>query len=74
LVIISLNPAVPSLKYALIWGGVIAVTRGVTVLVPWVGAAVDLPLLFVCFLGLEIGGLIVAPSVLLFLAADVLSP
>ncbi len=74
LAIIALNPAVPSLNYALIWGGVIVATRGVGLLAPWLGAAIAIPLLLVCFLGLEIGGLIVAPSVLLFLTTDLLQP
>jgi hypothetical protein len=34
--------------------------------------AVDLSLLFVCFFGIEIGGLVVVPSVVAFALADAL--
>jgi hypothetical protein len=74
LVVIAMNPAVPSIGYAILWAGIMAAARGVSLLVSWVAAAVDISLLFVCFFGLEIGGLIVVPSVLAFLIADLLAP
>jgi hypothetical protein len=74
LVVIAMNPAVPSIGYAILWAGAMATARGVSLLVPWVAAAVDISLLFACFLGLEIGGLIVVPSILAFLIADLLAP
>ncbi len=74
LIVIALNPDVPSVRYAILWAGIMAAARGSAALVPWVAGAVDLSLLFVCFLGLEIGGLIIAPSILAFLAADLLAP
>lgn len=70
--VIALNPAVPSLRYALFWLGVIAVARGISMLVPWTAEAVDLSLLLVCFFGMEIGGLILVPSILGFAIADAL--
>ena len=74
LIVIAMNPAVPSIGYAVLWAGVMAMARGVSLLAPWVAAAVDISLLFVCFFGLEIGGLIVVPSILAFLIADLLTP
>jgi hypothetical protein len=70
--VIVLNPAVPSLGYALFWLGVMAVARGISMLVTWVAVAVDLSLLFVCFFGMEIGGLILVPSIIGFAVADAL--
>jgi hypothetical protein len=68
--VIALNPAVSSLGYALFWLGVMAVARGISMLVSWVAVAVDLALLPVCFLGMEIGGLILVPSIIGFVVAD----
>jgi hypothetical protein len=59
---------VPSLIYAILWMGVIAFARGISMLVTWVAVAIDVSLLLVCFLGLEIGGLILVPSVVAFLS------
>jgi hypothetical protein len=70
--VIALNPGMPSLGYALFWLGVVAVARGVSMLVTWVAIAVDLSLLLVCFFGMEIGGLILVPSIIGFAVADVL--
>lgn len=70
--VIALNPAVPSLGYALFWLGVMAAARGISMLVTWVAVAVDLSLLFVCFFGMEIGGLILVPSIIGFAVADAL--
>lgn len=36
----------------------------------WLAVAVDLSLLFVCFFGMEIGGLILVPCVVAFVIAD----
>ena len=72
--VIALNPAVPSPRYALFWLGLMAIARGISRFAAWLDVAVDLSLLFVCFLGMEIGGLIVAPSVVLFALADALRP
>jgi hypothetical protein len=69
---ISLNPGVPSLGYAFFWLGVMAVARGISMLVTWVAVAVDLSLLLVCFYGMEIGGLILVPSIIGFVIADAL--
>ena len=74
LVVIALNPAVPSLGYALLWLGIMAVARGMSVFANWPAVAVDLSLLLVCFMGMEIGGLILAPAVLAFALADALRP
>ena len=70
--VIALNPGVPSLAYAFFWLGVIAVARGISMLVTWVAVAVDLSLLIVCFFGMEIGGLILVPSIIGFAVADAL--
>ena len=72
LAVIALNPGAPSLSYALLWLGVMVVARGISMLVTWVAVAVDLSLLFVCFFGMEIGGLILVPSILGFAVADAL--
>lgn len=73
LAIIALNPGVPSLGYAAMWLAVMAIARAVAALVPWLAVAVDLALLPVCFLGLEIGGLILVPSLVAFAIADGIS-
>ncbi|MGA2514281.1 MAG: hypothetical protein ABSG37_11775 [Candidatus Limnocylindrales bacterium] len=67
---IALNPGVPSLGYALFWLGIMTVARGISMLVTSVAVAVDLSLLLVCFFGMEIGGLILVPSVIGFAVAD----
>jgi hypothetical protein len=41
-------------------------------LITWVAVAVDLSLLIVCFFGMEIGGLILVPSIIGFAVADAL--
>jgi hypothetical protein len=74
LAFISFNSTLPSPQYALFWGGAITANRGVALLLPWAGLAIGIPMLFACFLGLEVGGLIVAPSVMVFLVADVVNP
>ena len=61
--------AVPSLRYALFWLGVMAIARGIARFAAWMDVAVDLSLLFVCFFGVEIGGLVVVPSVVAFALA-----
>ncbi len=71
--VIALNPAAPSLGYALFWLGVMAVARGISTLVTWVSVAVDLSVFLVCFFGMEIGGLILAPSIIAFAIADALN-
>jgi hypothetical protein len=70
LVMIALNPGVPSLPYALFWLGVMAIARGISMFAAWLAVAVDLSLLFVCFFGMEIGGLILVPCVVAFVIAD----
>ena len=70
--VIGLNPGTPSLAYALLWFGAVAIARGAATLVSWTAVAVDLALLFVCVFGMEIGGLIVAPSIGAFVVADAL--
>jgi hypothetical protein len=70
--VIALNPAVPSLGFALFWLGVMAAARGISMLVTSVAVAVDLSLLLVCLLGMEIGGLILVPSIIAFAVADAL--
>ena len=72
LLIIALNPGAPSLRYALLWFGIAALARGVSALPASPAVAVDLSLLFVCVLGMEIGGLILVPSVVAFALADAL--
>ena len=64
--------AVPSLRYALFWLGVMAIARGIARFAAWMDVAIDLSLLFVCFFGIEIGGLVVVPSVVAFALADAL--
>jgi hypothetical protein len=39
-------------------------------LLPWLAVTIDLALLPMCFLGLEIGGLILVPSLVAFAIAD----
>jgi hypothetical protein len=68
--VIALNPGVPSLGYALFWLGVMAAARGISMLVASIAVAVDLSLLLVCFFGMEIGGLILVPSIIAFAVAD----
>jgi hypothetical protein len=68
--VIALNPEVPSIAYAIFWLGVVAVARGISILAPWTAVATDLSLLIVCFLGMEMGGLILAPSIVAFAVAD----
>jgi hypothetical protein len=70
--LIALNPFPPSVRYALFWLGVMAIARGIARLAAWLDVAVDVSLLFVCFFGLEIGGLVVLPSVVAFALADAL--
>ena len=70
--VIVLNPFVQSLRYALFWLGVMAIARGIARFAAWMDVAIDLSLLFVCFFGIEIGGLVVAPSVVAFALADAL--
>jgi hypothetical protein len=70
--LIALAPGVPSLGYALLWLGVMAVARGISMLVAWAAVGVDLSLLLICFFGMEIGGLIMVPSILGFAVADAL--
>ena len=72
LCVIALNPVLPSLGYALFWLGVVAVARGIGMLVTWVAIAVDLSLLLVCFFDMEIGGLLLVPSIIGFAVADAL--
>ena len=74
LLVIALNPGVPSLKYAVFWLGVMAAARGVSMIVSWVAVAIDLSLIFVCLFGFGIGGLILVPSIIAFLVGDALSP
>jgi hypothetical protein len=70
--LIALNPFPPSVRYALLWLGVMAIARGIARLAAWMDVAIDLSLLFVCFFGIEIGGLVVVPSVVAFALADAL--
>ena len=70
--VIALNPGVPSLSYALLWLGVMVIARGISILVTRAAVAVDLSLLFACFFGMEIGGLILVPSIIGFAVADAL--
>ena len=72
--VIALNPFVPSLRYALFWLGVMAIARGIARFAAWLDVAIDLSLLFVCFFGIKIGGLVVVPSVVAFALADALRP
>jgi hypothetical protein len=72
--VIALNPGVPSLGYALLWLGIMAVGRGMALFASWPVVSMDLTLLVVCVFGMEIGGLIVVPSVLAFTLADALRP
>jgi hypothetical protein len=70
--LIALNPGMPSVGYAIFWLGVVAVARGISMLVAGLAVAVDLSLILVCFFGMEIGGLILVPSVIGFAVADAL--
>jgi hypothetical protein len=72
--VVALNPGVPSLSYALLWLGVVAVARGISMLISWVAVTVDLSLLLLCLFGMEIGGLILMPSIPAFTAADAMRP
>lgn len=74
LFVIAINPGVPSLRYAILWLGVMAVARGTSMFVSSLAVAIDLSLIFVCYFGLEIGGLILIPSIVAFLVGDALSP
>ena len=74
LLLIARNPGVPSLQYAGLWLGVMAVARGVSVLIGPVAIAVDLSVLLLCCIGLEIGGLILVPSVIAFTVGDAMRP
>jgi hypothetical protein len=70
--VLALNPFPLSLRYALLWLGFMAIARGIARLAAWMDVAVDLALLFVCFFGIEFGGLVVVPSVIAFALADAL--
>ena len=70
LALIALNPGVPSVNYALLWLALMAVARAVALIVPSFAVGIDLSLLFVCFIGLEIGGLFLVPCLLAFALAD----
>ena len=74
LLVVALNPAVSSLQYAVLWLGVMAVARGISVIVSRLAVAIDLSLLFACYIGLEIGGLILVPSIIAFIVGDALRP
>jgi hypothetical protein len=74
LLVIARNPAVPSLQYAVLWLGVMAVARGISALVGPAAIAIDLSLLLLCCIGLEIGGLILVPSIIAFTVGDALRP
>jgi hypothetical protein len=74
LFVIAINPGVPSLRYAILWLGVMAAARGTSMFVSSLAVAIDLSLIFVCYFGLEIGGLILIPSIVAFLVGDALSP
>ncbi len=74
LCLIAFNPAVPSLQYAILWLGVMTVARGISTVAVRLAVAIDLSLLVVCFFGLEIGGLILVPSVVAFTIGDALRP
>jgi hypothetical protein len=73
LVVIALNPAVPSLRFSVSWLGVFALGRAAALILPWSAIAVDFVLFVVCFVGLEIGGLILWPSLAAFALADLLA-
>jgi hypothetical protein len=70
LVVVALNPAVPSLPFALFWLGAIAVARGIATLAPAAAVALDASLLIGCIVGVEIGGILLLPSVVSFVVAD----
>jgi hypothetical protein len=72
LTIIALNPGVPSLGYAAMWFAIMSIARAVALLFPWLSVTIDLALLPVCFIGLEIGGLILVPSLVAFAVGDAL--
>ena len=72
--LIAFNPGLPSLQYAVVWLGVLAIARGVSTLAPWLAVAIDLALLVVLFFGLEIGGLLLVPSIVAFTVADAIGP
>ncbi len=67
---VALNPGVPSLRYALLWLGIVAVARGVALALAGSGLMIDIVLALLCLLGMEIGGLLILPSVLAFALAD----
>jgi hypothetical protein len=68
--VVALNPGVPSLRYALLWLGIVAVARGVALALAGSGLMIDIVLALLCLLGMEIGGLLILPSVLAFALAD----
>jgi hypothetical protein len=74
LLVVAANPGVPSLGYAMAWLAILAIGRAITFIVAWSALAIDLALIVVCVVGLEIGGLILIPSLLAFAVADGLGP
>jgi hypothetical protein len=72
LCLIALNPGVPSVRYAIVWLGVMTIPRAIALLAPGFGLLMDIPLVFACLLGFEIGGLLLLPSVITFSVADAL--
>lgn len=70
LVVLAINPWVPPLVYAVLWLPIMVVPRMLVAVVPARAVAVDLAVLVLCVVGLDFGGFILVPSVLLFLVDD----
>ena len=70
LVVLAVNPWVPPLVYAFLWLPVTVVARMLVAVVPARAVAVDLAVLALCVVGLDFGGFILAPSLVLFLIDD----
>lgn len=70
LVVLAVNPWVPPLVYAILWLPIMVVPRMLVAVVPARAVAVDVAVLALCVVGLDFGGFILAPSVVLFLVDD----
>ena len=72
LAVVGLNSTPSSRGDAVLWLGVMAMERGLAVVVPSTAVAVDLAVILLCLFGLEVGGLLLVPAGVAFVIADVI--
>ncbi len=71
---IALNPGVPSIRYALLWLGIVLIVRALATAANWLGLGVEIALIPVCVIGMEIGGLFLLPAIIAFTITDAREP